>query len=349
MPIQKKSKPVIEDVIPEYLEGDMKEAAQNFVAWLRANKMQPVWASANIWKASYKGGAICAVQRPISVYSQYKSSWVISPHLNYINKYEEEVVNEGLQDTFWDCIVYCDHSGDRSGKGCSPNKPCAGGKSIMRLGKEISGVCSSGCNAAYAFTRICDPGETAINDIKRLLLMEQKAREEKSSEEVLGQDDLKIPWSPVDKFIFDYLITRPKIEDAAGKILEGEKLQNLLDFAAWLRSNEMPPIWVHWCRWRIKPICDIDVSYGAGIWHWNINFNPWIFYEDDLPLDERSKKIAWAHVRLCKNCGGCGPGGRLMLLGKEFERVCHQTLTFWNPGTEEIECMKQLILTKRNL
>ena len=49
MPTQKKPKPEIENVIPEYLDGDMKKTALDFVAWLRANKMNPVWASANIW------------------------------------------------------------------------------------------------------------------------------------------------------------------------------------------------------------------------------------------------------------------------------------------------------------
>jgi len=350
MPTQKKPKPEIENVIPEYLDGDMKKTALDFVAWLRANKMNPVWASANIWKATYKGGTICALQLPISGYSVYKNSWIISPHLNRINEYETEIASEELQDTVLDCIVYCDHASGCSGHGCSPNKFCAGGDTKTILNKELSGVCCAGCNAAFAFTRICDPDLTAVSNIKKLILMEQKAREEKKpSKETADKTDVQIPWPSFDKSILDYLHTRPKIEDAAVKIFEDEKLKNLLDFAAWLHDNKTPPVWVHWCRWRIAPICDVNVGYEEGCWNWNINFNPWIFQEDNISVGERIKEIAWAHIRPCKYCGGCSPGSRLTIFGKEFERACHQSLLFWNPGELEIECAKQLILTKREL
>jgi len=38
---EKKAKPQIEEVIPQYLDGDMRRAALGFVAHLRANKMPP--------------------------------------------------------------------------------------------------------------------------------------------------------------------------------------------------------------------------------------------------------------------------------------------------------------------
>ena len=41
---QRKARPKIEDAIPEYMDGTMKAAALDFIAWLRANKMSPGWA-----------------------------------------------------------------------------------------------------------------------------------------------------------------------------------------------------------------------------------------------------------------------------------------------------------------
>ena len=44
----------------------------------------------------------------------------------------------------------------------------------------------------------------------------------------------------------------------------------------------------------------------------------WIIWSDDsgsnwfedIPLDERTKEIAWKHIYICGNCGGCKkPGG----------------------------------------
>jgi len=350
MPTQKKPKAEIEDVIPEYLEGETKQNALEFVAWLRANKMKPVWASANIWKATYKGGAICAVQLPISVYSAYKNSWIVSPHLDHMDEYETEIAGEGLRDTVLGCIVYCDHAGGRPGHGCSPNRPCAGGDAKTLLGGEIGGICHAGCNAAFAFTRICDPGPAAVGDIKKLLKMEQKARDEKKRpKEAADKTGVQIPCLPPDKAILDYLYTRPKIEEAAKKIFDGEKLENLLDFAAWLYENKTPPVCVHWCRWRVAPVCDINVGYEDGCWNWNINFNAWMFQEDDVSVGGRTKEVAWAHVRHCKYCGGCSPGARIAVFGKVFERACHQSLMFWNPGTSELECAKKLVLAARGV
>ena len=44
---QKTTKPVIEDVIGQFLEGDTLGNAMEFIAFLRENGMNPRWASAN--------------------------------------------------------------------------------------------------------------------------------------------------------------------------------------------------------------------------------------------------------------------------------------------------------------
>jgi len=42
---QAKDKPLIEDLIPVYLDGDATNRAMDFAAYMRKNKMKPVWAS----------------------------------------------------------------------------------------------------------------------------------------------------------------------------------------------------------------------------------------------------------------------------------------------------------------
>ena len=59
---QKANKPKVEDIIPNWLDGDMKNNALDFVTWLRVNKMSPTWASANSWKVSYKSKGVCYIK-----------------------------------------------------------------------------------------------------------------------------------------------------------------------------------------------------------------------------------------------------------------------------------------------
>jgi ribosomal-protein-alanine N-acetyltransferase len=78
-----------------------------------------------------------------------------------------------------------------------------------------------------------------------------------------------------------------------------------------------------------------------------------ILWSDDSPnnsytnttLDVQTKKVAWQHVDICGNCGGCGnPGGsHKTIFGKEFDNVCITIFSFDNPNAEEIECVKKLI------
>jgi hypothetical protein len=78
-----------------------------------------------------------------------------------------------------------------------------------------------------------------------------------------------------------------------------------------------------------------------------------ILWSDDSPknsyanamLDTQTKEVAWQHVDIFGNCGGCGnPGGsHKTILGKEFDNVCITTFRFDNPNAEEIECIKKLI------
>ena len=158
---QKKTKPKIEDVIPYYLDGNMKKTALDFVSYLHENKMKPVWASANAWKVSYKSKGVCYVRLhrgEIEKNNWNSKSWVIEPRIFNYDEYEEQIVNEKLQDIIWKNLYYC--------KFCHP-APCKI-RNTKLLGKEVKGICGGRPPAWF-----WDPGEAEINCVKRLLEFEK--------------------------------------------------------------------------------------------------------------------------------------------------------------------------------
>ena len=173
---QKKTKPKIEDAIPEYLEGNLRKTAQDFVAYLRENKMKPSWMLTNSWKVNYKNKCICQMRiwaDKINHFGPPGTSWVITPYLDYVDRYKAQIMDEGLQNTIWNNVFYCVHNSGRGGKGCNPIKSCASGRSVMLFGKELKGIC---CTRPLIW--FFDPDEMAIDCIKRLLVFEQNARDE---------------------------------------------------------------------------------------------------------------------------------------------------------------------------
>jgi len=165
---QKTIKPKIEDVIPEWLGGDMKQNALDFVAWLRANKMSPAWASANSWKANYKGKGICYIKLLYSNRDDDKNrqyAWVISVYYSDRKKYDALVESEGLLEHFREKIWYCNCT-----IGGLPQN-CGSRADVTILGKEIKDVCGH-----YYPMYFCDPDATVIDSIKKLIVLERKAR-----------------------------------------------------------------------------------------------------------------------------------------------------------------------------
>lgn len=171
---QNKTKPMIEDVIPKFLHGDMEKYALDFCAYLRANNMKPVWAGANTWKATYKNKAICYIRLynedwdklpQAAVYG--KHSWVVTLYIeSNMHKYEDIIIKEELQRFIWNNIHHC----------MVCRTPCHGKvpphRDVMALGKEIKGICHG-----RELTWVFDPDEKAADKIKRLLELEKKARE----------------------------------------------------------------------------------------------------------------------------------------------------------------------------
>ena len=158
---QKKIKLKIEDVIPQYLDSDMRRAALDFAAWLRLNKLTPGQYGINRWKASNKGTGICFIVLGSNVWKKH-DSWVIRLDFYHIKEYEASIINEGLQEFVWANIHHCWNCA-----GCAP------GVDMTIMGKEFKGICY---NSDKVIVYICDPGEAEFNVIKRLLEFEKKAR-----------------------------------------------------------------------------------------------------------------------------------------------------------------------------
>ena len=96
--VQKKIKPMIEDVISEYLVGENKEMSLEFFSYLRKNKIKPIWTTHNSWKATYKNKVICYIRLPRDESDNYskqshalewKLHWLVTPHLYNMEQYEE--------------------------------------------------------------------------------------------------------------------------------------------------------------------------------------------------------------------------------------------------------------------
>ena len=181
---QKAIKPLIEDIIPEYLDGDMRDLALDFVAHMRSNKMKPAWILTNQWKAIYKGKNLCRIS--LSTWwnpPKKDTKWVVTAYLMHLNDYEETVIRENLQHFLWDNVFYCVHKPTESlppveARNHALTLPCniwncAPGKSITVCGKEMTNICRNG-NRQYFWFR--NPDKAAIDAIKRLLELEQQAR-----------------------------------------------------------------------------------------------------------------------------------------------------------------------------
>ena len=168
--VQKETKAKFEDVIPHYLEGDMKKAALDFATYLQTNKMQLKWDAWNTWKVHGKSKVLCWVKlnlfvRPIT--------WIVSPCLTNINEYEESIINEGWQDFVWDNFKRC--RSDCHGS-------CGGAGIVTILGKEFFDICQEVFYVNNKKVDFINPDEAAINRIKKLLELERAAREKESAE-----------------------------------------------------------------------------------------------------------------------------------------------------------------------
>ena len=143
---QKTTKPKIESVITEYqfLHSGVKEMLQDFIIWLKSNKISLGWASSNAWKMAYKGSRLGTVRL-------YEGSLYIDPPFgNNDGDLEKFIINENLAEIIWNNVEFCVN--------CFCATP---GHSARILGRDFENVCHS--------VRFKDPGTDEFACAKKLL------------------------------------------------------------------------------------------------------------------------------------------------------------------------------------
>ena len=173
------NKPLIEDYIVKYLNGDKMRNALAFNEYMRENKT-PLRKESRLhtWNRIYKGKPICEVFIGGDVPGLYPGNWRIRLRLNNMETYKDSIINEGWQDIFWSKVEYCKHSKKSPHYGtkfsdCKPPKGCIMGENRIVLGKMFENYCSA-CNLGDFW----NPDEAVINGmIKKLIDYEKRARE----------------------------------------------------------------------------------------------------------------------------------------------------------------------------
>ena len=171
--VQREIKPKVESVLPFYLDGEMLKLALDFVAYLRAEKMNPGWAGVhNAWRATSKGKPICYIRLGKEWIRDTEKKWVINtknlkwlviPYLDHMNDYADKI-NEDWKKIIWDDLRNCVNCA----YGCSSRAA----KTVTVLGKDFSGLCPGFINKVS----FVNPDEAAIKIIKRLLELEREER-----------------------------------------------------------------------------------------------------------------------------------------------------------------------------
>ena len=181
-------KPKLEELIPDYLDGDMKKTALDFIAYMRANKMPPAYRPSLRYKCNYKGSGICTISLPRTFgnpnpYSDnefaqewmsqenIKNNWVVIPQLDHLSWYEDKI-DEKMKNIIWDKknIYFCNGCWASNPNFPEPRESCGPRPVKTIFGKEFKGLCGRG------FFWFFNPDETTIGCIKKLLELEQMAR-----------------------------------------------------------------------------------------------------------------------------------------------------------------------------
>jgi len=145
-------------------------------------------------------------------------------------------------------------------------------------------------------------------------------------------------------------MSEQRIEEIISNVLSGEALKNALDFAEYLRANEMIVNGAE-ISYNGKPACYMHLDNSEEY------PGPWTIWTEgnysgehkDIPMDKHMKEIAWANVNICADCGAvCSPGTLKVIFGKEFDNVCSADMAFYTPNADILECVKKL-LTMRKL
>ena len=175
------------DRIPLCLNGEMREAAYDFAAFISANKLplKPAyglsgWSSTGL---SYNSSSPIYIRlHDMDFLSpackdaedpKIGNKWIAGIHLVNIEKYTDTIIAEGLQDFVWNNFYPC-----ASLRGGDCNKKCYPGYTRTVLGKEITQLCRHFAHKTIPFTYVYDPDMAAMKKIKKLLELEIMTNQE---------------------------------------------------------------------------------------------------------------------------------------------------------------------------
>ena len=147
------------------------------------------------------------------------------------------------------------------------------------------------------------------------------------------------------------------IEDVINDTFEGETQKNALDFVTFLRGNKMNPTNTSKNGWKISSkacvVCYIWIESETG----TLTLNPFIGEYKHSSLSDKFKEIVWSKKPQGAPCGIChiisGDGYNCSykikaIFGKNFDDACARSIVFKNPHSSEYECLKELLLMRKN-
>jgi len=148
---EKAVKPKIEDIVNNVLSGDVLNNALDFVAYLRENKLSPIWSAKNVWTVSYKTFRVCFIRLngAADYHNLSAGSWNISP---FIGEYDANSLSGELKEIAW-----------ANKKNCRTCGQCALPLSAI-FGKEFATSCE--CSLLFV-----NPNSKTIECTKQLVAL----------------------------------------------------------------------------------------------------------------------------------------------------------------------------------
>lgn len=149
---QKKDKPDIDELIERLLRGRQREAAVDFVTFLRSNKMSPRWGAINSYNLGYKGRRVCIIKIAenhfeLRINTQYNEQF------NSCFSEESEQIRQYLRDS----VTYC--------FGCGECKP---GVTMELLGVTVENACMN------PVIKMENPDDEKLAPARRLVLLRRE-------------------------------------------------------------------------------------------------------------------------------------------------------------------------------
>ena len=153
--------------------------------------------------------------------------------------------------------------------------------------------------------------------------------------------------------------TPPAVEDRIKSKIQGDALENALDFVTFLRKNEISLDYnaseSGYGGWNgaVGGVVGNSIGYVtfngdvSGVGPWTFWFNACDFDCSDA-ADDEFKNAIWSFASPCGRCSEnwekCMGSGERTILGKAFQNQCHSPLMFINPDAKTLGYMKQFLL-----